>query len=309
MRIALCITTYKRPEGLRRLLASVARLDLRTETDLLDVIVVDNDPKASASGTVEEMSPLHERATLAHVHEPRRGISQARNRAIDEALSRGGDLVAFLDDDEVAEEGWLCTLLRALDRYGADVVTGPVLTEFEREPPEWVVRGGFFDRMRSPTGTARDRAATGNVLLRASVLRETGLRFDERLGLVGGEDQHFFRRLSAQGGTIVWCDEAVVREFVPSSRVNLRWILKRAFRYGSTTTFTDVRLEGRTRAAVRALAVGGYRVLKGSVLLVLTPVRGRHHGAACLRHIAYGLGHIAGLAGIRPREYKVTHGA
>ena len=43
------------------------------------------------------------------------------------------DYIAFIDDDELPEPGWLKGLHDARQRFGADVVAGAVITDF---PPD-----------------------------------------------------------------------------------------------------------------------------------------------------------------------------
>lgn len=51
----------------------------------------------------------------------RRGAAWARNRGIDQSK---GDLIAFLDDDCLAPENWLESLINAIDKYQADGAGG-----------------------------------------------------------------------------------------------------------------------------------------------------------------------------------------
>ena len=113
----------------------------------------------------------------------------------------------------------MAALLAVQRETDADVVTGPVAPRYEVEPEPWIERGGFFARARRPTGTPMDRAFTNNVLIRMELLRSTGLRFDERFSLIGGDDVHFFRRAHAAGARIVWADDALVEDDVPSERL------------------------------------------------------------------------------------------
>ena len=56
--------------------------------------------------------------------------------------------------------------------------------------------------------------------------------FDPEFGLTGGEDTAFFMRLSKRGCKLVWCAEAEVTEFVPESRCEVMYRLRRALRNG-----------------------------------------------------------------------------
>ena len=57
----------------------------------------------------------------------------------------------------------------------------------------------------------------------------------------GGEDADFFFRLHLAGRRLVWCDEAVVTEQVPSSRLTLKWLRQRGFRSGQSFVRVFVR--------------------------------------------------------------------
>lgn len=104
VRIAVCIPTYRRPNLLAGALDSIAgQVLVRNPEAQVRVCVVDNDPEASARGLVKsKRQPI--RWPLVYAVEPRRGVSQARNRLLE--LAGEVDFVAFLDDDEVAQPSW-----------------------------------------------------------------------------------------------------------------------------------------------------------------------------------------------------------
>ena len=167
LKLCVCVATYRRPEGLSRLLDSLDRLEFsRIPKPQVTVVVVDNDPVGALP------IPSIDRVRTWPViwcREPRRGISHARNRCISIALKVDAELIAFIDDDEEAESGWLEELIITMKAENADVVTGPVLPRYENAPPNWIVRGDFFTPMRRGSGTRVERAYTGNVLLRSNL--------------------------------------------------------------------------------------------------------------------------------------------
>src|SRR5262245_34913187 len=213
LRVAVCVATHERPEGLWGLLHALDAQELPAGVQMR-AVVVDNDADASARDVCREAAgrvsyPLH------YAIEKRRGIPQARNRALAEGLR--DDFVAFLDDDELPEPGWLAALLRAQREHAADAVAGPCRPRFAEPPPDWVVAGGFFERPHFASGERLEVAFTHNVLVRSAALAGLGALFDERLALCGGEDVELFRRFVRQGHRIVWADDAVVYDVVPAS--------------------------------------------------------------------------------------------
>ena len=67
----------------------------------------------------------------------------------------------------------------------------PVRSRLPEPVDPWVLGSGRFDRVRRPTGARLHGGATNYLLLDLARVRALGLRFDERLGLTGGEDTLF----------------------------------------------------------------------------------------------------------------------
>jgi hypothetical protein len=151
-------------------------------------------------------------------------------------------------------------------------------------------------------------AYTNNVLFRARILTDLALRFDDRWALMGGEDRRFFQRVGMAGYKIVWADEALVTEWVPESRVRVRWVLQRGFRYGNSACCIELDLRPGLATRVRLLALAGYRIIKGVFFLPLTWPLGSHLPIIYLRHICVGAGILAAWFGCRYEEYRRTHG-
>lgn len=303
-RLTVAILTYQRPEQLVSTLRAVVR-GIDEAADLVngDVLVVDNDPEASAQSAISEICLPRVR----YAHEPRPGIAAARNRALDECLGSG--LLAFIDDDEIPEVDWLTALLQTRTRYGADAVAGRVIAELPSNTDPRIIAGGFFERPTRPTGTPLRAAATGNLLLDLDVVRETRVRFDETLGLGGGEDTIFTSQLVRAGARIVWCDESIATDRMPSDRVTWPWMRRRAFAHGNVLQKSRERLAdgpfARTRIRVTG-AVGGLgRIARGSAQWVWGVVaRDLRHRARGERGVLRGGGVLAASLGIQHLEYN-----
>jgi glycosyltransferase involved in cell wall biosynthesis len=308
MLISVCVATYQRPEGLKRLLHGLNQLTFsKCETPKLEVIVVDNDSAGSASAVCSSQVDGF-KGSLKYCIEPTRGISYSRNKGI-ASVSKDADFVAFIDDDEVPDPSWLDELLFVQQKYNADVVTGPVLPHFvESDVSDWVVKGKFFEPKRLPTGHPLKVAFTNNALIRSQVLKQIDKMFDERFALTGGEDSHFFMRLYQAGYKIVWADTALVSEWIPESRTNLKWVLRRGYRCWSTQSLCERELYPSIMVLAIRACKGIGLISQGLCLILPSLLLGQHAIVRALLYISRGTGTLAGLAGIRYQEYKITSG-
>lgn len=311
--VRIAVLTYQRPTDIEAALprlaaqAETVQADAPTNDDFrADIVVVDNDPAGSARDFVEAFAqtaavPVH------YENETTPGISAARNRAL--ATADGVDLLVFIDDDERPSERWLVQLLTTWQQHRSAAVVGPVISEYEVEPDAWVRSGRFFDRRRLPTGTVLDVAATNNLLLDLRQVRAMNLSFDPAFGITGGGDTMFTRTLHRRGGALIWCDEAVVIDVVPAARVTRDWVLRRAFRSGSSWSVTSLKLaeSSRDRALVKLHLTGrgAVRVLGGGARLVAgTLGRSMAQRAKGQRTMARGAGMVSGAWGFVYAEYK-----
>lgn len=305
-RITICIITYQRPEGLTRLLESLAAMERPADAEV-DILVVENDPERAGLAVCDAAG----RATalpIRCVEEPRRGIPFARNRAVRKALDAGAELIAFIDDDEEAEREWLVRLTEGIDRFNADVATGPARPRLPDDAPAWLARSGVFEPRRFATGTERSTAYTNNVLVRRAVYERFDPPFDERLAATGGSDSHLFRRAHLAGVRIVWIDEAVTHEHIPASRATIGWVMRRWRRVGLMGAFIERDLAPGAGTTLRLLAEAGYVALRGAGRTILAIVQGRRSLARAAQDFGKASGVIAGLTGGQSDEYRTVHG-
>lgn len=302
VRVAVCIATCERPQGLKRLLGGLERLVFAKQpTPELRVIIVENGVPSGARDLCDAMG-RSSRWRLQYESEPRVGIPYARNHAV-RCARPWADFVAFIDDDEVPEPSWLDELLHVQTTYQADAVAGPLLRRFEGPVPDWIAEGRFFEQKRRPTGTPRHRASTANTLVRRAVFDGIG-EFDERFALTGGEDTHFFLRAHLRGYRTVWADEAIVQEFVPRSRTTVGWLLRRSYRYGNTWSLCERELWPGHWVRVRRIGREVRNIVGSAVVLLPALLSGKVATVNCLRRICEAAGNITGVLGLRYEEYR-----
>jgi glycosyltransferase involved in cell wall biosynthesis len=299
--VSICVCTYRRPQGLKRLLDSLKALMLPPELTV-ELVVVDNHAEGSARDVFETHVQGWGRPAR-YVVESRSGVGHARSRCVAEAR---GEWIAFIDDDEWAEPQWLALLWGQRQQRDADGVFGPVIASFEQEPPEWLVASGAYRRARHPSGMRMGwpDCASGNVLFRRQLFFDVG-GFDPAFAESGSEDSDFFWRCLSSGAVFVWCDEAIAHEGVPPQRMTREYLNKRAFIAGQNYARLHGHREGRP-AYVRFAVRGFFIVLLFAPLvwgarLLRRPETVRYEGK-----LKGGLGKIqAGWAPVS-REYGAS---
>lgn len=298
--ISVCIATYRRAERLEALLE-----DLRGQTlPPAEVVVVDNDVDGSARGVVERCKLAQPPFRVIYDIQPQKNISLTRNRTVELATR---EWLAFVDDDERAPASWLERLAETASAHGADGVLGPVDPVVPADAPRWIRRGRFYDFPRMKTGTVvpPNRLRFGNLVLRAAALRSMDVIFDPAYGLTGGEDGDLLSRMTLRGARIVWCDEAIVQEPIEKSRLNLKWLLRRALRGGQDFARHSLsgryghRTAGRSRLFGRALL----QMIAAAAMAVLVLPLGRHHAAHWLTKASANVGKLSIFLGWHYREY------
>ena len=209
----------------------------QTYDDVEIVVIVDGTPDVYERviddyGDREDM--------IINCNDENLGLLQSRNRGAEIA---SGDVVAFIDDDAIADEVWVERLVRAYEEKDAIAAGGKMVPKWVTERPSflpeefyWLVgvtHRGFAD------GSGEVRNTFGsNISFRTSVFEELG-GFDVDIGgrkgdknLQGGETE-LCARMRQEYGHGVWYDpEAEVAHKVFDYRTKLWWLIDRAFWQG-----------------------------------------------------------------------------
>lgn len=244
-RCAVVLCTRNRPDGLRQCLATLVAQDHPNFV----VWIIDNGPEIPGTRAVVE--EFDQRLDIRYVPEPVPGLSRARNTALAQDL--GADIVAWLDDDTVADPYWLTELARGFDgRPDVSAVSGPVVpAELKTVPQLWCeqfggqTKGRGFTRwefsprtwhVQHPLFPTPPFGVGANMAFRVEVLRDLG-GFDEALGAgtrsEGSEDTMVFTEILRRGGTVVYQPTAFTRHY---HRRDYPGLLKQMHGYGSGLT-------------------------------------------------------------------------
>jgi GT2 family glycosyltransferase len=239
-----------------------------------EIVVVDNAPSSDATREAI-LGEFGADPRVHYVREPRKGISRARNRGVEEARA---EIIAFTDDDVKVDPWWLDGIVRGF-RTAPDVacVTGLIATaEIEtaaqlffdlragwanvRQPRVYDLAGNRGESPLYPYA-AGGFGAGANFAVSRKVLEELG-GFDEALGggtpAGGGEDLDIFIRVILSGNLLVHEPSAIVSHY---HRSDLSELKKQMKTYGSGTTAAIAAVlfkDGRARREVPAKVLGGF---------------------------------------------------
>lgn len=302
--VLIAICTYRRP-GIAGTLASLAGLDPCGLP--VRIAVADNDAQPSARALIEDIA-RHHPLEITYLHAPAGNISIARNALLDHARSTGTRLMAWIDDDETAEPGWLADLVAVWQGGAAGVpagtgfgaVLGPVRADYLPGAPAWMGRGHPHDTLPVMRDGAIASGYTCNMLLDLADPAVGDLRFDPARGRTGGEDSAFFASYLQAGGRIGYAPGALVRETVPADRARLGWLLRRRYRMGQTHASLITQGSGLA-GRITAGGVAGAKAAVCAGLALIGAARPERRNAQLMR-AALHLGAVAQLAGARRME-------
>jgi len=251
--IAAIICTRDRPD---RLALCLAALHAQTRNGpSREIVVVDNssDAPASLSASAATGQPSQARWITAD----RPGLSHARNLGV---AATSAPLVAFIDDDAIADPHWLAALEADFATApGVAVVGGPVMPVWPAARPQWLGpwAEGFFSVVdRGPVARdlgAGEWLAGTNIAFRRDALLAAG-GFDEALGrhpgtLLGNEEIALTERLRRAGHRIRYTPRARVRHAIAPERLNRSWLRRRV----AWQAVSDLLLAGEEAGSVPAL--------------------------------------------------------
>lgn len=240
--VSVVVVSYNDCHRLVDCLGSIQVQDLGFAT--IEIVVIDD---GSTDATVEVVGELFPHVRL--ISKANEGADFSRNRGIEE--SRGG-LIAFIDSDCVAGDGWITKLVEVLRRDPSAVVGGRV-----------VHRGPFLRRVVGVAdfgeyqGLRRREARclpTCNLALARATLGE--VRFDPKLAAAGGDT--VFTETLRRGGTTLVYDPGLEVEHRPATSFDD--FMDRARRYGESFVRArklahGLRWAGLVRAGVPGVAV------------------------------------------------------
>ncbi|HEY7272979.1 MAG TPA: glycosyltransferase family 2 protein [Actinoplanes sp.] len=208
------------------------------------VVVVDHTPELYRRAR-RDLSGV---TVLENLYE--QGVSGNRNTG---AFHTHTPLIAFLDDDTVADPDWLGRLVAPFDDQNVVGTGGAIKPAWQSRRPRWLpdeflwAVGGSYAGMPTSTTPVRNVWSASMVVRRETFMAVGGFRAG--FGKLGArnrpEDTELCLRMSAvRGGRWMYVPDAVIRHEVPAVRSSFGFFLRRCY------------AEGRGKVQMAALHAG-----------------------------------------------------
>jgi glycosyltransferase involved in cell wall biosynthesis len=236
------------------------------------VIIVDNGSTDSTADFARSLCSAF--PNVKYVFEPSLGLSRARNSGLHAAQ---GQYVAFLDDDAVANDGWLSQIPKAFETGGEDIacVGGKVEPIWGKPRPTWLhddLLGfvGVLDYSPVPVRMPGIGPWGCNAGYRRDVLLRAG-GFSTALGrkgksLLSNEEILLQSQLRKLGFGIYYDPKMCIGHWAHADRVTKAWFKRRAYWQGVSDSILDA------QSGVSKLAMGRRR-LRQLVAVLCRPKR------------------------------------
>ncbi|WP_254769060.1 glucosyl-dolichyl phosphate glucuronosyltransferase [Salinilacihabitans rarus] len=245
MRVSVVICTYamERYDVFSECVESV----LAQTYEPLEVVLVVDGNEPVFERVREDFGDLDD--VVLHCNEENRGISYSRTKGAEIAT---GEVVAFIDDDAVAEPDWIEQLVRVYEETDAIAVGGHVAPDWVTAKPDffpeefyWLVgcdERGFGEHMEELRNTYGS-----NISFRREVFLSVG-GYDENTGRQG--DRHVqaheapvcIRMRNEYGKGVIYNTDAVVHHKLFDYRGEFRWLVFRSFWQGYSKRIMDLLL-------------------------------------------------------------------
>jgi len=228
MKVSVIIVTRNRADMLKNCLNSLVR-----QTKKLDeVIIVDNN---SDDHTKDLVNNFNKKLPIKYIFEPRIGTPIARNTGIKNARY---DIIAFIDDDCVADENWIKEIKRLNKIYSSNFIfqgisLNPYKNNLFAETTKLLEEFCYFKNKNKHIKNLDSR----NISLDKRIFKKLEQYFDVSFSKFNcGEDTDLGFKLQLEGCKILYVPKIVVTHFYIT---NITSFVKQQFNRGRGSCFIN----------------------------------------------------------------------
>ena len=232
MKITVAICTWNRSELLDQTLDQMTKLSIPKDIEW-ELLVVNNN---STDNTDEIIKKYETKLPIRRLFEPVLGLSNARNRALQEAR---GDYIIWTDNDVLIDKEWIAEYCKAFRRWPNVVIFGgPIKPFFEGIPPDWLkqcygMEGAAYALLDlgekaipltvDSTPFGANYAIRTKEHLRYPYIPSLGNKGDR---WIGGEETFIIMTMLNDGLSGQWVPHAQVQHYITKERQTINYLLR-----------------------------------------------------------------------------------
>jgi len=238
MKVSVVVCTYS-PNMFTHFIECVESLLNQTYKNIEIICIVDGNRGYFEMIKERKGELFKERGIKLLLNSKNLGLLESRNRG---ARLATGDIIAFIDDDAIAEKNWIKELVK-MYRMGAIAAGGKLLPLWIAKKPRWLPEEFYWligaTHLGFPEEVTEVRNTFGsNLSFRRDVFLELG-GFNTRMGgikgskmLQGGETELCERMRRKYGRGVMYNPNAIVYHKIFERRTKICFLVKRAFWQG-----------------------------------------------------------------------------
>ena len=206
-----------------------------------EIIIVDNNSTDSTETVAKDLLEKHN--NIKYLKEQIKGYSAPRNCGWENA---SGNIVAFIDDDEIAESDWLESIEKAFQiGEKPDIVGGIYLIKYDANPPDWFVESMGGTNKNRQKGILNHRKdcylAGGNIAFKREILDKlNGFSndFNTKNGIIMmGEDTDICQRARNTGFQLFYDPDIKIYHRMNQNNYDIEIRKKKAEKVGAAARF------------------------------------------------------------------------
>jgi glycosyltransferase involved in cell wall biosynthesis len=272
---SIIICTFNRLKLLKLCIGSITAL--QTSPSQFEVVIIDNNSNDGTEDFCKGLSQTYGSYKWKYIRETQQGIAFARTRGAKEAA---GNIIAYIDDDCLAEPDWLNEIIIFYDNNSAAMSTGGrIIPKYLAPPADWFGKYfwglvGNYDLGNKVFQMKGARYPSGaNMHFRKTSFEKYGY-FDGNLGrsgksLMAGEEKAMYLKLIGANEKVYYLPQVIVHHHVEGNKFDKEYVKHHSMGIGASERLMNKGSFAKlTMKFIEYLAKFGYAIGYGLIYLL-----------------------------------------
>ena len=275
VKVSVIICTYNRLSLLKLCIASIA--DMKTPAEDFEILVIDNNSSDGTGEFCKGLDTFYPNHNWRYIVETNQGIAFARTRGAKEAA---GNLIAYIDDDCLADPNWLNEIINFYDKNPEVMSTGgKIIPKYLAPVADWFGKYfwglvGNYDLGNKVFQMKGARYPSGaNMHFRKTAFEKYGY-FDGNLGrsgksLMAGEEKAMYLKLIGANEKVYYLPQVIVHHHVEGNKFDKEYVKHHSMGIGASERLMNKGSFAKlTMKFIEYLAKFGYAIGYGLIYLL-----------------------------------------